>query len=76
VTPSSTARPGGLNLSSPIVGISLTSTGAGYYLIGADGGVFTFGDAGFAGNLLTKFSGPSPDGPAVGLPPTRPVPAT
>jgi hypothetical protein len=53
--------------SSPIVGLSLTSTGHGYYLVGADGGVFTYGDAVFAGTLSTTFSGPSPDGPAVGI---------
>ena len=29
---------GGLKLASPIVGMSLTSTGNGYYLVGADGG--------------------------------------
>ena len=40
---------------------------AGYYLVGADGGVFTFGDAAFAGTLSSTFSGPSPDGPAVGI---------
>jgi hypothetical protein len=36
---------------SNIVSIVPTATGAGYWLIGADGGVFAFGDAGFIGSL-------------------------
>ena len=36
---------------SDIVAIVATSDGAGYWLIGADGGVFAFGDAGFVGSL-------------------------
>jgi len=28
-----------------------TSTGKGYWMIGSDGGVFAFGDAGFVGSL-------------------------
>ncbi|MHB8221091.1 MAG: hypothetical protein ACYDHU_12340, partial [Acidimicrobiales bacterium] len=33
-----------------IVGIAPTPDGRGYWLVGADGGVFAFGDAGFAGS--------------------------
>jgi hypothetical protein len=58
---------GNLALASPIVGLSVTSDGGGYYLVGADGGVFTYGDAVFAGTLSSTFGGPSPDGPAVGI---------
>lgn len=35
----------------PITGIAVTPTGKGYYLVAADGGVFTFGDAVFYGNV-------------------------
>jgi hypothetical protein len=34
----------------PVVGIAANRTGRGYWLVGADGGVFTFGDAGFHGS--------------------------
>jgi hypothetical protein len=37
-------------LSRPIVGIAATPTGHGYWLLGADGGVFSFGDATFRGS--------------------------
>ena len=46
---------GGMNghpLNAPIVGIASTPTGNGYWLVGADGGVFNFGDA--------KLLGPRP----------------
>ena len=36
---------------SNIVSIVPTATGGGYWLIGRDGGVFAFGDAGFIGSL-------------------------
>ncbi len=39
----------------------------GYYLVGSDGGVFTYGDAAFAGTLESTFGGPSPDGAAIGI---------
>ena len=45
--------PGGSNvikLSAPIVGIAPTRTGLGYWLVGADGSVFGFGDAGYHGS--------------------------
>jgi len=34
----------------PVVGIAATPDAKGYWLVGADGGVFTFGDAGFYGS--------------------------
>jgi len=38
------------HLNKPIVGISLQSNGLGYWLVASDGGVFSFGDAGFHGS--------------------------
>ncbi|HSS10134.1 MAG TPA: hypothetical protein VLL25_09625, partial [Acidimicrobiales bacterium] len=35
----------------PLVGIAATPSGGGYWLVAADGGVFTFGDAPFLGSL-------------------------
>ena len=40
----------GIRPRAPIVGIAATHTGGGYWLIGSDGGVFAFGDAGFFGS--------------------------
>ncbi|MEA3078255.1 MAG: hypothetical protein QOF60_3163, partial [Actinomycetota bacterium] len=40
----------GAKLNAPIVGLATTPTGAGYYLLGGDGGIFTFGDATFYGS--------------------------
>jgi hypothetical protein len=37
-------------LNAPIVGMAATPTGRGYWLVAADGGIFTFGDAGFSGS--------------------------
>jgi hypothetical protein len=39
-----------LNLNAPIVGMATTSSGAGYWMTGSDGGVFASGDAGFYGS--------------------------
>ena len=44
-TPASSARPAATTLNAPIVGIAATPDGRGYWLVGADGGVFAFGDA-------------------------------
>ncbi|HEY2301237.1 MAG TPA: serine hydrolase [Acidimicrobiales bacterium] len=35
----------------PVVGMATTPDGGGYWLVGSDGGVFTFGDARFFGSL-------------------------
>ena len=42
---------GGKHLNSPIVGMAPTRTGRGYWLVAADGGIFTFGDAKFHGSM-------------------------
>jgi hypothetical protein len=41
---------GGTSLNAPIVGMAPTPTGAGYWLVASDGGIFAFGDAGFFGS--------------------------
>ena len=45
------------SLSAPVVGIQPTPDGKGYWLIGADGGVFAFGDAVFDGNARGQTGG-------------------
>ena len=40
----------GMTLRSPVVAIAATPTGHGYWLVAADGGIFTFGDAAFHGS--------------------------
>jgi hypothetical protein len=39
-----------LHLNAPIVGLAATPSGKGYWQLGADGGIFTFGDATFYGS--------------------------
>ena len=58
-TPASTAPPGGQPLNQPIVGMAATPTGKGYWLVAADGGVFTFGDARFFGSTGRPAAEPS-----------------
>ena len=41
---------GGLHLKAPVVGLSPTPGGGGYWLAAIDGGVFAYGDAGFYGS--------------------------
>jgi hypothetical protein len=41
---------GGKPLNKPIVAMSPTRSGRGYWLVAADGGIFAFGDAGFYGS--------------------------
>ena len=38
------------NANAPIVGMAATPTAAGYWLVAADGGIFSYGDAGFYGS--------------------------
>src|SRR5271157_3606497 len=38
------------NANAPIVGMAATPNGRGYWLVGSDGGVFSYGDAGFLGS--------------------------
>ena len=44
----------GKSMNSPVVGMAATKSGAGYWLVGADGGVFAFGDASFYGSMGGK----------------------
>ena len=68
-TPSALACHGsllGVTLNKPIVGIAATPDQGGYWLLGADGGVFSYGDAHFygsTGNLVLNK-------PVVGMAPT------
>jgi hypothetical protein len=56
-----------MRLNQPVVGMAATPDGGGYWLVAADGGVFSFGDAAFGGSLpgLGLRAG------AVGILPTR-----
>ncbi len=50
-------------LNKPVVGIVPTPNGQGYWLVAADGGVFSFGDASFYGSM----GGKTLDSPVVGM---------
>ena len=50
-TPASTARWAARASTSPIVGMAATPDGRGYWLVASDGGIFSFGDAGFYGSI-------------------------
>ncbi len=41
---------GGAVVYAPVVGMASTPDGGGYWMVGSDGGVFTYGDAGFYGS--------------------------
>jgi Immunoglobulin I-set domain len=56
----------GKHLAAPIVGVAATPYGGGYWLVGADGGVFTFGNANYYGSL----GGTHLNAPIVGITPT------
>jgi hypothetical protein len=49
---SSKGSTGNIQLNQPIVGMTPTSTGNGYWFVASDGGVFSYGDAGFHGKLV------------------------
>src|SRR5664280_1458373 len=54
-----TAANGPLSLNAPIVGVTAIPNGGGYWLVGSDGGVFTFGDARFHGSAANqRLAGP------------------
>ncbi len=53
--PSGSGLPG--SLSAPIVGMAATSDDAGYWMLGSDGAVYSFGDATYAGGLNSPSSG-------------------
>ena len=42
---------GGSPLNAPVVGVAATPDDNGYWLVGADGGVFAFGDAAYYGSM-------------------------
>jgi hypothetical protein len=42
---------GGRTLHRPVVGITSTPDGKGYWEVAADGGIFSFGDASFHGTI-------------------------
>ena len=42
---------GGKPLNDPIVGIAPTIDGRGYRMVASDGGIFSFGDAGYYGSM-------------------------
>ena len=57
--------PTGSRLSAPVAGMASTPEGNGYWLVGADGGVFSFGDAHYYGSeagrgVVTPFVGIAP----------------
>jgi hypothetical protein len=55
-----------VSLNGPVIGSVATPTGGGYYMVAADGGVFTFGDATFRGST----GGRHINQPVIGLVPT------
>ena len=57
----------GQHLNAPIDHIVATPDGRGYWLVAADGGIFTFGDAGFYGSM----GGQHLNAPVVDIAPTR-----
>ena len=62
------------SLNAPIVGMVPSADGGGYFMVAADGGVFTFGDAKFEGSCPAI--GGCPGGAAVAVCPTAPVMGT
>jgi len=54
---------GAAHLNAPMVGIAATPDGKGYWLAGADGGVFSFGSAPFQGSM----GGKPMNAPVVGI---------
>ncbi len=50
VTPHFYGSTGTLHLNHPIVGMAATADGLGYWFVGRDGGIFSYGDAHFYGS--------------------------
>lgn len=61
----------GQKMNAPVVGVAFTHTGKGYWLLGEDGGVFSFGDATYHGpapRLLKQWNiGLGTNSPLVGI---------
>ena len=49
-----------MHLNRPIQAMAATADGRGYWLVAADGGVFTFGDARFFGSAASSQAGGPP----------------
>ena len=49
---------GGTRLNAPIVGVAVTPSSTGYWLVASDGGVFSFGDAAFFGSWAEQADAP------------------
>ncbi len=62
------SAPPGNQLNARLTGIASTPDHSGYWLVGADGGVFNYGDAGFYGSGVG--ASPYPVGGIVGIAPT------
>ena len=62
------SAPPGNQLSARLTGIASTPDHSGYWLVGEDGGVFNYGDAGFYGSGVGAY--PYPVGGIVGIAPT------
>jgi hypothetical protein len=58
-------QPGPMTLTTLVSGGAITSDAKGFWEVGTDGGVFTFGDAGFYGSLPGV--GAAPAAPVIGL---------
>ncbi len=58
---------GPMALNQPLVGMAATPDGGGYWLVSGDGGIFSFGDAGFHGSV----GGTALNSPIVGMAPTH-----
>ena len=61
---------GGSSVNAPIVGMTPSADGQGYWFVASDGGIFAYGNAGFHGstgslNLVAPVTGMAPD-PATG----------
>ena len=49
------------------MGIAVTHSGKGYWVVGSDGGVFNYGDAPFLGSIYTAIGNHPSTGPVVGI---------
>ena len=56
----------GATLNEPIAGLAATADNRGYWLIAADGGVFSFGSAPFLGSIPSVLGGRDLNEPVVG----------